>query len=484
MGGTCGWRYSGALNGLVFNSLTFLLFFTLVFVLYRLIAGAAGRKRLLLAASYIFYGAWSPPYVFLLFFSTLVDWWLARLIGSSTDPRRRRGLLATSITCNLALLGYFKYGTFLLLNFSSLLGALGIDYQPADPGIILPIGISFYTFASLSYTFDVYRGDVRSDWNFADYALFVSFFPHLVAGPILRARSLLPQIANPRQPTRNEVGWGLALLCFGLFCKTVMADAVFAPVVDAAYAAPEKLGAADLWIATLAFSGQIYYDFNGYSLCAIGLALCFGYAFPDNFRHPYAALGFSDFWQRWHISLSSWLRDYLYVPLGGNRRGEWRRQHNLMLTMLLGGLWHGAAWMFVLWGALHGTFLVTERFALRRVSSDFVLSRDLKLLLQALTFILVTLAWIPFRATTPEQAWAVFSGLWSARPAGVDPAGMAAFLAMLATVLWHLMHRDRCFEASMASRGRVWQYAAASFCLVAMFMVSGGDQRAFIYFQF
>lgn len=469
---------------MVFNSLTFLLFFVVVFALHRLIAGAAGKKRLLLVASYAFYSAWSPPYVLLLLFSTLVDWWLARCIGRTAGPRRRRALLVGSLACNLVLLGYFKYGTFLLLNFAALLSAFGIDYRPADPGIILPIGISFYTFASLSYTIDVYRGEVRSDWKFADYALFVSFFPHLVAGPILRARSLLPQIASPRAPDRNAIGWGLALLCFGLFCKTVMADAIFAPVVDTAFAAPEKFGAADLWIAALAFSGQIYYDFNGYSLCAIGLALCFGYAFPDNFRHPYAALGFSDFWRRWHISLSSWLRDYLYVPLGGNRAGEWRRQRNLMLTMLLGGLWHGASWMFVLWGALHGAFLVAERLAMRMVSPGFVPSRDLRLLLQFATFLLVTLAWIPFRAATPEQAWTVFSGLWSGRPAGFDLAGMTAFLAMLATLAWQMVHRDRCFETAVAARGRIWQYAAASGGLVAMFMVSGGDQRAFIYFQF
>jgi D-alanyl-lipoteichoic acid acyltransferase DltB (MBOAT superfamily) len=469
---------------LVFNSLTFLLFFACVFALHRLIPGAAGKKGLLLAASYLFYGAWSPPYVLLLFFSTLVDWWLARCIGRTPEPRRRRALLVGSLACNLALLGYFKYGAFLLGNFAALLSTLGIDYRPVDPGILLPIGISFYTFASLSYTIDVYRGEVRSDWKFADYALFVSFFPHLVAGPILRARNLLPQIAFPRLPDRNAIGWGLALLCFGLFCKTVMADAILAPLVDAAFAAPGKFGAADLWIAVLAFSGQIYYDFNGYSLCAIGLALCFGYAFPDNFRQPYAALGFSDFWRRWHISLSSWLRDYLYVPLGGNRHGEWRRQRNLMLTMLLGGLWHGASWLFVLWGALHGAFLIAERYALRRVPAGFVMTRDLRLALQFLTFLLVTLAWIPFRAVTPAQAWEVFAGLWSARPAAVDNAGLLALAAMAATLAWQLAHRERSLEASVASWGRFWQYAAVTGCLVAMFLYSGGDQRAFIYFQF
>jgi D-alanyl-lipoteichoic acid acyltransferase DltB (MBOAT superfamily) len=469
---------------MVFNSLTFLAFVVVVFGLYWLLPGWRLRNGLLLIASYVFYGAWSPPYVLLLLASTLLDWWLARLIGRCADPRRRRLLLIASLAGNLGLLGYFKYGNFLLENFTAMLAVLGIDYRPPEASILLPIGISFYTFASLSYTLDVYRGDVRHDWKFADYALFVSFFPHLVAGPILRARNLLPQIAAPRRPSANEVGWGLALFCFGLFCKTVMADTVFAPVVDAAYAAPEKHGAADLWIAALAFSGQIYYDFNGYSLCAIGLALCFGYAFPDNFRHPYAALGFSDFWRRWHISLSGWLRDYLYVSLGGNRHGEWRRLRNLMLTMLLGGLWHGASWLFVLWGVLHGAFLIAERVVQRLVAPGFTPTPGIILLLRLATFLLVTLAWIPFRATTPDQAWAVFSGLWSARPAGVDLAGMAAFVAMFATVLWHLAHRDRCFEAAVAARGRIWQYAATSGCLVAMFMVSGGDQRAFIYFQF
>ena len=204
---------------MVFNSLTFLLFFAVVFGLYWLLPGWTLRKWLLLAASYIFYGAWSPPYVFLLLASTLLDWWLARWIGRTVEPRKRRWLLVASLAGNLSLLGYFKYGGFLLANFAALMAAAGIDWRPADPGILLPIGISFYTFASLSYTLDVYRGEVRHDWKLADYALFVSFFPHLVAGPILRARSFLPQIAAPRRPSANEVGWGLALVCLGLFCK-------------------------------------------------------------------------------------------------------------------------------------------------------------------------------------------------------------------------------------------------------------------------
>jgi D-alanyl-lipoteichoic acid acyltransferase DltB (MBOAT superfamily) len=470
----------------IFNSITFLLFFVIVYSLYWMIPGWAGKKRLLLLASYIFYGAWSPPYVFLLLLSTSLDWWLARLIGHTHALRKRRMLLWTSIAGNLGMLGYFKYGDFLLTNFITLLASVGISYHPAETSIILPIGISFYTFASLSYTIDVYRKETQSDWKFSDYALFVSFFPHLVAGPILRARHLLPQIASPRQPKTNEIGWGLALICFGLFCKVVMADGVFAPVVDEVYAAPAKFGMTDTWIAVLAFSGQIYYDFNGYSLCAIGLAMCFGFAFPDNFHHPYAAVGFSDFWRRWHISLSSWLRDYLYIPLGGNRYGEWRLHRNLMLTMLIGGLWHGASWMFVLWGGLHGLYLVAERVTVRHFGSTYSITPDIKTLLQLLTFLVVTLTWIPFRAPTPDNALTITASLFSGDITAsiLDIRGLVALAAMMITLLWHRMLYDLSFESVISGWGRAKQFAATTACLMAMFLYSGGDQRAFIYFQF
>lgn len=470
---------------MVFNSLTFLLFFAIVFGLYWALPGWAARKWLLLIASYVFYGAWSPPYVFLLLASTFLDWWLARLIGRSADPRRRRRLLVASLAGNLGLLGYFKYGGFLLDNFSALLSSAGIAWQPAEASIVLPIGISFYTFASLSYTIDVYRGEMRADSKFSDYALFVSFFPHLVAGPILRARNLLPQIAAPRRPTANEVGWGLALFCFGLFCKVVMADALFAPVVDQVYADPGKFGAADIWAAVLAFSGQIYYDFNGYSLCAIGLALCFGYAFPDNFRHPYAAVGFSDFWRRWHISLSTWLRDYLYIPLGGNRGGIWRAGRSLMLTMLIGGLWHGASWMFVLWGGLHGLYLSLERLAAKRVGAGLAATAGGRRLLQIFVFVVISLTWIPFRAPTPDAALGIVAGLLrSDLPPMLDLPGLAAIAAMILTVAWHMSMRERRFEAVVATWGKSRQFAAMAGCLMTMYLFSGGDQRAFIYFQF
>jgi alginate O-acetyltransferase complex protein AlgI len=472
---------------MLFNSFTFLLFFLIVYAAFWLLPDWNRRKLLLLVASYVFYGAWSPPYVGILLFSTVLDWWLARLIDRSDDPRRRKLMMLLSLACNLGLLGYFKYGQFLVDNSIVALSFLGVHYSPPAADIVLPIGISFYTFASLSYTIDVYRREIKADSSFREYALFVSFFPHLVAGPIVRASKLLPQLRAPRMPGADQVGWGLLLVLFGLFGKVVMADRIFAPLVDEVYAAPAKHGAVDAWAAVLGFSGQIYFDFSGYSLCAIGLALMFGFAFPDNFRYPYAARGFSDFWRRWHISLSTWLRDYLYISLGGNRGGEWKTYRNLFLTMLIGGFWHGASWMFVLWGGLHGTYLALERLLQGRAGSrgggnawwaDY--------LYPLLTFLVVTLTWIPFRAATPAIAAGIASGLLRFDvPRVVEMGKLApALLGAAATLCWHFLMRDTSLEAAFASIGRLPQRLMVGACFVALFLCSGGGQRAFIYFQF
>jgi D-alanyl-lipoteichoic acid acyltransferase DltB (MBOAT superfamily) len=469
---------------MLFNSLTFLIFFVIVFTLHRLMPGWSAKKLLLLVASYIFYAAWNPPYVAILLFSTSLDWWLARLIWKCEDPRRRRLLLTLSLVANLSLLGFFKYGNFVLDNTRLLLAAVGVHYVPPALDIVLPIGISFYTFASLSYTIDVYRREVAGDAGYLDYALFVSFFPHLIAGPIVRARQLLPQIKVPRSASRDQLGWGLTLVIIGLFTKTVLADSIFAPVVDAAYASP-GMGALESWAAVLGFSGQIYCDFAGYSLCAIGLALCFGFEFPDNFHYPYAARGFSDFWRRWHITLSTWLRDYLYVPLGGNRRGETRTYVNLMLTMLIGGLWHGAAWTFVLWGGLHGAYLAVERHK-RGSLRDAPLPKSKDWMLTGFTFLVVTLTWIPFRAHDAHTAAAVFAGLW--RPdllAGQNTDSLYLCYAGMALLLaWQFMNRDISLEERFRRFSPTLQAALVGGCLVTMFLCSGGDERAFIYFQF
>jgi alginate O-acetyltransferase complex protein AlgI len=332
---------------MVFNSLTFVVFFAVVLALHAMPFAWRTKKFNLLIASYLFYAAWNPPFVVLLWLSTVIDWWMAALIHRSERVARRRALLAVSLLVNLGLLGYFKYGEFLLQNWQALLGSFGVAWTPPAWDIVLPVGISFYTFQTLSYTLDVYLRRAPPTRSLLDFSLFVTFFPQLVAGPIVRTGDLVPQFAQPRRATSTQFGYGLMLITLGLFEKVVLADGFLAPAVEGVYGMPTAPGALDAWIATLAFSGQIFCDFAGYSLIAIGTALCLGFHLPDNFRFPYAAIGFSDFWRRWHISLSTWLRDYLYIPLGGNRHGPTRTVGALMGTMLLGGLWHGASWTFV-----------------------------------------------------------------------------------------------------------------------------------------
>lgn len=467
-----------------FNSLTFLLFFLAVFSVHQALRGWQQRKSWLLAASYVFYAAWHPPYALILLFSTTLDWWLARRLFRTGLPSARRGWLLLSLAANLSLLGFFKYGGFLLDNFRVALVTLGVDYQPPAWEIVLPVGISFYTFASLSYTIDVYRGRLGGNTPFLDYALFVGFFPHLVAGPIVRAAWLLPQLAVPRRADAGQVGWGLTLTIMGLFCKVVLADAVFAPVVDAVYAAPQEQGAAAAWAAVFGFSGQIYYDFAGYSLCAIGLALCFGFEFPDNFRHPYGARSPAEFWHRWHISLSTWLRDYLYIPLGGNRGGTVATLRNLMLTMLIGGLWHGASWMFVLWGGLHGLWLALARCPI--VPAPWLAKPGAQSAAALLTFLLVTLTWIPFRAPDMSVLLAVLSAMGRFGEPGALPASslLTCGAVIALTVLWHNLNRDRSLATSYGEFAAAARAGLVAILLIGIFLCSGGDQRAFIYFQF
>lgn len=467
---------------MLFNSFSFLIFFVVVYAAFWMVPTWPRKKLLLLLASLVFYAAWYPPNVLILLFSITLDWLLARQLGKSEQRHARRCWLAISLICNLGLLGFFKYGDFFLKNLAAALAAIGLGYQPADMGILLPIGISFYTFASLSYTIDVYRREIRGNATFTDYALFVSFFPHLVAGPIVRASVLLPQIENPKMPGSAQVGWGINLICLGLFAKTVLADALFAPLVNAVYTKPGAYGIIDSWGAVLSFSGQIYYDFCGYSMCAVGLAMCFGFWFPNNFNAPYGARSFTDFWRRWHISLSTWLRDYLYIPLGGNRHGEMRTYAALGLTMLLGGLWHGASWMFILWGALHGTLLCVERALGGRVPSD-ALRPSMK---SVLVFLAISLIWIPFRAADGTAMLAIFAGLAGAH--GVAEAFalpvVLSFCVIALTVASHIRMRDRSLVEAFGKLPHFVQGASLAACLIAMFLFSDGNQNAFIYFQF
>ena len=468
-----------------FDSLLFFVFLVLVLAAHAAVRGARGRTIVLLGASYTFYGFWNPPFVLLLAFSTAVDWFCARGI----ERARRYGSaspawLLGSLVTNLGLLAYFKYSGFVLANLSDGLGALGVDWQAPGWQLVLPVGISFYTFQSISYTIDVWRGERKPERDPLDFALYVSFFAQLVAGPIVRAGEMLPQLKQRTGAPLSQ--WPLAwwLIVFGLFMKVVLADSVFAPMSDRAFEQAATGGFANGWVAALAFAGQIYCDFCGYSTIAVGVAALFGLRLPDNFRSPYVALGFTDFWRRWHITLSRWLRDYLYIPLGGNRGSRARTLRNLAITMLLGGLWHGAAWTFVLWGALHGAYLVIERL-LRRSRWPWIPGWPGRWVGGSLTLLAVLFAWVPFRATSTDEAFAIWrTMLWPDGASTATDATLGLALAGFGLLLAGqrmLAHTD--LRSWWSGRHPLWLVLSGGVLLAAV-LLSPSPGRPFIYFQF
>jgi D-alanyl-lipoteichoic acid acyltransferase DltB (MBOAT superfamily) len=474
----------------LFNSYTFLLFLAVVLGIFYFPIPWRLKKLHLLLASYLFYAAWNPPFVVLLWISTIVDWFCARWMHASTSRLTRLTLLFISLGVNLGLLGFFKYANFFLENFTATISAIGVSYVPISLDIVLPVGISFYTFQTLSYTIDVFRKKIAPWPSALDFALYVTFFPQLVAGPIVRASEFLPQCEKPRSATGPQFGWGLSLLVLGLFQKVVVADGLLAPIVEVIYDNPAaQPGFAAAWACTIAFAGQIFCDFAGYSTCAIGVAMCLGFALPDNFRFPYAAIGFSDFWRRWHISLSSWLRDYLYIPLGGNRRGELRTYINLSLTMLLGGLWHGASWTFVVWGALHGIYLMAERMLIgTKVSRLDVWKTDFgKLVLMLGTFAAVCVTWVFFRASAFDEALNIVQSMFGFVPTVSTSLGKRQLLkAVVPTgciVLAHWSLRDLTLE-DYAAKCPSWLLAIILAAMIVSILMMPGEDRAFIYFQF
>ena len=472
---------------MVFNSVSFLIFFVLILGLYQLPVSWTWKKVILLVSSYYFYAAFNIAFLPILIFTTVLDWFTTTRMGRSRSPGARRAYLLLSLCSSLGLLSFFKYGNFLQQNAVQFLASVGIEYHPLMWNLVLPAGISFYTFQSLSYTIDIYRRSHPPAKSFLDFAVFVTFFPQLVAGPIVRGHDFLPQLDTPRRATQAQFSWGLLLLLFGLFQKIVLADAILAPVVNLTYDAVKRLSTLDAWAGTLAFAGQIFCDFSGYSTCAIGVAMCFGFALPDNFRHPYAAAGFSDFWQRWHISLSTWLRDYLYIPLGGNRCSIPRTYANLCITMLLGGLWHGADWRFVLWGGLHAFYLCAERVVVRLWPAWLLPWTGVRLVgAMSLTFFLVCITWVFFRAPSFERAWSILRSMFVARmtKSMVDENMLALALAVVAGLLAYQ------WTVRAKTAEQIWtalpEEARIAFAAVALFLIFSMpvQQQAFIYFQF
>jgi len=469
-----------------FNSLIFLIFFAVVLGLHNLPLAWRAKKLNLLLASYVFYAAWNPPFILLLWISTATDWFASRRIAVSTGHTKRLYLLL-SILVNLGMLGYFKYGAFIEENFAALLQLFGVAYSGGESNIILPLGISFYTFQSMSYTLEIYRGKQHPCKSWLDFSLYVSFFPQLVAGPILRAGFFLQQLADDYRERITQFGWGFALITVGMFEKVVLADGLLAPVVEKVYAESALANGVDSWIGTMAFAGQIFFDFNGYSVIAVGLGCCLGFNLPWNFLSPYAAIGFADFWRRWHITLSTWLRDYLYIPLSGNRVSTLRTFINLMLTMLIGGLWHGASWLFVLWGGVHGTLLVGERLLRNRFGGSPILQgHTATFLLGLVTWLIICLTWVLFRAESPAAAAHLLGAMLSLQGGESIVSTkeiLQVALVIAALLAAHGFMRDRDFEQT----ARSLSWPLAGLILAAMLLailLSPGEERAFIYFEF
>ena len=472
---------------MLFHSATFILFFLWVLFVHHLPVSWRIKKTHLLLASYLFYAAWNPPFVLLLLLSTFWDWQVAQKIHKSESKQSRRRWLSVSLLLNLGMLVVFKYAGFLLDNFNVLMAAFGVQWQVSDPGLILPMGISFYTFQTLSYTLDIYFKRLKPWHSFLDYALYVSFFPQLVAGPIVRAIDFLPQTLKQVHVSVHQFSTGLALFLIGLFQKTVVADAWFAPVVDQVFNQSSQASIGDAWLGSLLFTGQIFCDFSGYSLCAIGVAMCLGFNLPINFKAPFAAVGFSDFWRRWHISLSSWLRDYLYIPLGGNRHGFWSTGKNLMVTMLLGGLWHGASWTFVLWGFLHGMYLLVERGLKQWSWPSFFSAPLVQWFLSLLTLLFVVWAFVVFRAGNMDQVIDLFGAMLGMQHADgllvwdYWLAFVAAAFAALLLTQWFFRHQ---LMSDVLGQMVWWQRSTLLFVCVILIVLGSGEKDAFIYFQF
>ena len=428
---------------------------------------------------------WNPPLIILLWISTMVDWTAGKQLDKEDRPAVRKMWLLLSMFVNLGFLAFFKYGDFLLENFIAMANMAGFEYQPYKMDIILPMGISFYTFQTMSYTIDIYQRKIKPAKTFLDFALYVTFFPQLVAGPIVRAKNLITQFYEPKRASTNQFIWGLFLLTLGLFQKVVLADVMLSGTSDAVFAPGQTLSFLDAWTGTLAFSGQIFFDFAGYSTCAIGIALMLGIILPDNFMYPYAALGFSDLWKRWHISLSSWLKDYLYIPLGGNRHGITRMYAALMITMLLGGLWHGAAWTFIVWGGLHGIYLILER--LQKQYLPFKITKWNGIFLAFITFTCVNITWVFFRAREFGTALSIIKSMFLLNPEGAQILPNFQIMQVLTVVsllfLTHWLMRDTNVK-EVASKTSPTLLGVAWAAMIFLILIAQGTGEQFIYFQF
>lgn len=471
---------------MLFNSFEFAAFFAVVVPVYWLV-GHRAQNVLLLVASYVFYACWDVRFLSLLVISTVMDYVCGLAVARFDDRRRRKLCVAVSMALNLGFLGYFKYVNFFAESLQACLARLGLNVPIGSLEVVLPIGISFYTFQSMSYVIDVYRREIEPTRNLIRFAAFVAFFPHLVAGPIMRPTTLLPQIERPRRFSVSQCQEGVYLIFWGLTKKVVIADNL-GLIVNELFGRWQSIHGGQALLAIYAFAFQIYCDFSGYTDAARGIAKCFGFELALNFNLPYLATNPSDFWSRWHISLSTWLRDYLYIPLGGSRGPRWMTTRNLMLTMVLGGLWHGAAWTFVLWGVFHGAWLVVHRrmepFLKRIAPEDPVHAVCWTGLRIVVTFHLVCLGWLLFRASSLEQGAGMLRAIIE-RPAIPTAALLGTLLACVAPLMLMQVFQFRASDLDVLQRTpwyvRSLVYTAMFYAFVIAGQFGGGQ---FIYFQF
>jgi len=474
---------------MLFNSFLFANFFIIVFCLY-LCLNHRWQNRMLLFASYFFYGTWDYRFLSLIIFSTIVDYYCGIAIYKLKDIKRKKIFLSLSIITNLSILGLFKYYNFFLANLQLLLSDMGLSFNPNLLQIILPVGISFYTFQSMSYTIDIYQRKMNPTNRFLEFALFVAFFPQLVAGPIERAKHLLPQIHNQRKITFDSLIEGLYLIFWGLFLKSFIADNLGVHIVDPIFQSNTTYNGTKVLIALYAFSFQIFCDFAGYSNIARGLAKCMGFNLNINFNLPYFSTNPKIFWQRWHISLSRWLKDYLYIPLGGNKNGTIKTYRNLFITMLLGGLWHGAAWTYLIWGAYHGILLITHRIInllfpnIKQLKIDF-LHKSWTFIKMIVFFHLICIGWLIFRSNSLTQAYQMFSSIFNNFEFSLKGIGLKTmvFYLWILIPIQVLQYKNNNLLAIFTFKPiiQVFLYLIIFYALM-LFGVT--EKNEFIYFQF
>ena len=471
---------------MLFPTVEYALFFLLTLgIAWSLVQRPEWHKGFLLLASYVFYGCWNWLYVPLLFGVSLFAGLLAQRIQRSERPGARKAWLVLGVVVCLATLVYYKYTGFLLQNLLELWGHFGKPPALSLESPLLPLGISFFVFHAISLLGDVYRGKLKQPVRIPDALLYVAFFPQLIAGPILRASDFMPQLAAPRDPHAIQVNRGLILIVIGLVKKVLISNQLAVALVDPAFAAPQAVAGPDMLLAVYGYAVQIYCDFSGYTDIAIGCALLLGYRFPDNFDRPYTATDPQDFWRRWHISLSSWLRDYLYIPLGGSHGGRWYTARNLMITMLLGGLWHGASWTFVIWGGLHGLYLIGHRIWAAQPGFERLRSSTAwRWVARLLMFHAVCAAWIFFRAPSLQLAMDVFARFAVVGPLTLASGSVVGLLLLglagqYAPPRWNLALENELSRWAAPVRG-----AALAGALFVIEVLGPSGIAPFIYFQF